>query len=99
MLFSVKTIYLEFNRWKSGSGKSGSEKRGKAGQPELAHFRLPEKVSEQTGTFSRKTYGTARHYRFMPRNPRCVLPEVAYHVTQRGVDRADVFFSQADRDP
>ncbi|HLX44580.1 MAG TPA: transposase [Bryobacteraceae bacterium] len=34
----------------------------------------------------------------MPRNPRCVLPEVAYHVTQRGVDRADVFFSQADRD-
>jgi putative transposase len=34
----------------------------------------------------------------MPRNPRCVLPEVAYHVTQRGVDRADVFFSQADRE-
>lgn len=34
----------------------------------------------------------------MPRNPRCVLPGVAYHVTQRGVDRADVFFSQADRE-
>lgn len=33
----------------------------------------------------------------MPRNPRCVLPEVPYHVTQRGVDRADVFFSHADR--
>ena len=34
----------------------------------------------------------------MPRNPRCILPGVAYHVTQRGVNRADVFFSQADRD-
>ena len=34
----------------------------------------------------------------MPRNPRCVLPEVAFHVTQRGVDRCDVFFSHADRD-
>ncbi len=33
----------------------------------------------------------------MPRNPRCVLPGVAYHVTQRGVNRGDVFFSQADR--
>jgi putative transposase len=34
----------------------------------------------------------------MPRNPRCVLPGVAYHVTQRGVDRSDVFFCQADRE-
>ncbi len=34
----------------------------------------------------------------MPRNPRCVVPEVAYHVTQRGVDRGDVFFSHADRE-
>jgi putative transposase len=33
----------------------------------------------------------------MPRNPRCVLPGVAYHVTQRGVNRSDVFFTQADR--
>jgi len=34
----------------------------------------------------------------MPRNPRCVLPGVAYHVTQRGVNRSDVFYSQADRE-
>ena len=34
----------------------------------------------------------------MPRNPRCVFPGVAYHVTQRGVNRGDVFFSQADRE-
>ncbi|MEP7355508.1 MAG: transposase [Acidobacteriota bacterium] len=33
----------------------------------------------------------------MPRNLRCVLPGVAYHVTQRGVNRGDVFFSHADR--
>jgi putative transposase len=33
----------------------------------------------------------------MPRNPRCVLPSVAHHVTQRGVDRADVFYCQSDR--
>ena len=33
----------------------------------------------------------------MPRKPRCVLPEVAYHVTQRGVNRSDVFFSHQDR--
>ena len=33
----------------------------------------------------------------MARNPRCVLPGIAFHVTQRGVNRGDVFFSQADR--
>jgi putative transposase len=33
----------------------------------------------------------------MPRNARCVLPGIAYHVTQRGVACCDVFFSQADR--
>jgi len=38
------------------------------------------------------------HFRVMPRNPRCILPGIAYHLTQRGVDRADVFFSHADRD-
>ena len=34
----------------------------------------------------------------MPRKARCVVPDVAHHVTQRGVDRAEVFFSQADRE-
>ena len=34
----------------------------------------------------------------MPRNPRCVLPGVAHHVTQRGVNREDVFYSHRDRE-
>ncbi len=34
----------------------------------------------------------------MPRNPRCVLPGVTHHVTQRGVNRGDVFFCQQDRE-
>lgn len=33
----------------------------------------------------------------MPRKSRCIEPEVAHHVTQRGVDRQDVFFSSGDR--
>jgi putative transposase len=34
----------------------------------------------------------------MPRNARCVLPGVAYHVTQRGTDRQRVFFLNSDRE-
>lgn len=34
----------------------------------------------------------------MPRNPRCVPPGVTHHVTQRGVNRCDVFHSQQDRE-
>ncbi len=33
----------------------------------------------------------------MPRNARCVEPGQPYHITQRGIDRKDVFFSRADR--
>lgn len=33
----------------------------------------------------------------MPRNPRSVCAGVVHHVTQRGVDRQNVFFSQQDR--
>jgi putative transposase len=33
----------------------------------------------------------------MPRNARCVVPGVACHITQRGVDRGKVFFSARDR--
>jgi REP-associated tyrosine transposase len=33
----------------------------------------------------------------MPRFPRAVLPDVPHHVTQRGVNRQPVFFSDADR--
>ncbi|MGA3203014.1 MAG: transposase [Bryobacteraceae bacterium] len=32
----------------------------------------------------------------MPRNSRCVLPGLAYHVTQRGSNRERVFFSPSD---
>jgi putative transposase len=34
----------------------------------------------------------------MPRNARCVLPDIAYHVTQRGTDRQRVFFLNSDRE-
>ena len=71
--------------------------RKKVGQPDLALFRYRKKVPEQTGTFSENLGAVVGTIRSMPRNPRCILPGVAYHVTQRGVDRADVFFSQADR--
>ena len=33
----------------------------------------------------------------MSRNARCILPGLPYHVTQRGTDRQDVFFSTGDR--
>ena len=32
----------------------------------------------------------------MPRRNRCVLPSVPCHITQRGVDRREVFFSDQD---
>lgn len=34
----------------------------------------------------------------MPRNARCVLPGIPYHVTQRGTDRQKVFFLNSDRE-
>lgn len=34
----------------------------------------------------------------MPRNARCVLPGLPYHVTQRGTDHQRVFFLNADRE-
>jgi REP-associated tyrosine transposase len=33
----------------------------------------------------------------MPRRNRCVLPEVPCHITQRGVDRREVFSEDRDR--
>lgn len=33
----------------------------------------------------------------MPRNSRCVLPDLPYHVTQRGTNRQTVFHSAGDR--
>ncbi|MCL5288401.1 MAG: hypothetical protein M1453_10465 [Acidobacteria bacterium] len=33
----------------------------------------------------------------MPRRGRCVLPEMACHMTQRGVDRRDTFSADEDR--
>jgi putative transposase len=34
----------------------------------------------------------------MPRHSRCVRVEIAHHVTQRGSNQQDVFYSQQDRD-
>jgi putative transposase len=34
----------------------------------------------------------------MPRSPRCVVPGLAYHVTQRGTNREPVFLTDADRE-
>ena len=34
----------------------------------------------------------------MPRNARCVLPGIPYHVTQRGTDRQRAFFLNSDRE-
>src|ERR1017187_7099137 len=34
----------------------------------------------------------------MPRRDRCILPGVACHVTQRGVDRGETFSAAADRE-
>ena len=34
----------------------------------------------------------------MPRTPTCLLPGVAHHVTQRAVNREDVFYSHRDRE-
>src|SRR5271168_666746 len=34
----------------------------------------------------------------MPRNSRCVMEGVPYHVTQRGTDRQRVFFLNSDRE-
>ncbi|QOY91204.1 transposase [Paludibaculum fermentans] len=33
----------------------------------------------------------------MPRNARVVVPGLPYHITQRGTNREDVFFTIADR--
>lgn len=33
----------------------------------------------------------------MPRNARCIVPEIAYHVTQRGTNQQRVFFTASDR--
>src|SRR5262249_30349639 len=33
----------------------------------------------------------------MPRRNRCVLPEIPCHITQRGVDRREVFSADQDR--
>ena len=40
---------------------------------------------------------TDHYFLDMPRNPRCVLPDLPYHITQRGTNRQPVFHSAADR--
>ena len=45
----------------------------------------------------RKGEATARDFRFMPRRARVIVPGVTHHVTQRGSNREQVFYSGEDR--
>lgn len=45
-----------------------------------------------------RTFLGISHFFSMPRNARCVLPGIPYHVTQRGTDRQRVFFLNSDRE-
>lgn len=45
-----------------------------------------------------RTFSQTSHFSDMPRNARCVLPGIPYHVTQRGTDRQRVFFLNSDRE-
>ena len=45
-----------------------------------------------------RIYSQISHFFSMPRNARCVLPGIPYHVTQRGTDRQRVFFLNSDRE-
>ena len=38
------------------------------------------------------------HFPYMPRFARAVVPQCPHHVTQRGNERRDVFFTPADRE-
>ena len=33
----------------------------------------------------------------MPRNARCIKPDLSYHITQRGTDCQTTFYSRQDR--
>ena len=59
--------------------------RGERGQPELRSFSRELRI--RIGPMPS----------MMPRRNRCVLPGVACHITQRGVDRRETFCSDEDR--
>jgi len=45
-----------------------------------------------------RNFGARTHYSIaMPRNSRCVLPGLPYHITQRGTNRQTIFHTAADR--
>jgi len=63
-------------------------KRGKAGQTEATRCSLV--FSWESGTFTEcpvRCFLRICHSFGVPRNARCVLAGIAYHVTQRGTDR------------
>ena len=51
-----------------------------------------------TPGLSQERFSQNLHFPYMPRNARCVLPGIPYHVTQRGTDRQRVFFLNSDRE-
>jgi len=69
-------------------GKRGQTHFGKRGQ---THF------GKRGQTHFQENRALLSALSFMPRRPRFVLPDVPHHVTQRGNNRQDVFFSDQDR--
>jgi len=65
--------------------ETGRKKREETGQPELSDF------CESLGS-------VGCTMRYMSRRDRCILPGVACHVTQRGVDRRETFSAAGDRE-
>ena len=50
-----------------------------------------------TDAFSMRAQAPLKDFRFMPRRARIIVPGVVHHVTQRGNNRQQVFYSDDDR--
>src|ERR1022692_3100529 len=77
----------EYTHRRSSNGRDSTERialEGRACQSAMRHFSSP------------LPYILAASYH-MPRGPRCLLPGVPCHITQRGVDRREAFSSGEDR--
>jgi len=70
-------------RGQNGTGQNGTGQNG-TGQ-------------NGTDAFSMRLHATAGYFTFMPRRARFIVPGVAHHVTQRGNNRQQVFYSPEDR--
>src|SRR5437764_5697439 len=66
---------------------------GSSGQPITSN----KASNKGTDAFSMRVQPTSANCRFMPRRARVIVPGVAHHVTQRGNNRQQVFYSLDDR--